>query len=53
MTPSKSKNPDYIQISGYIPRQKALKFKGQCKAKDVEISQVLEALIDEWMEKNP
>ncbi|MBG1258424.1 plasmid partition protein ParG [Nostoc commune] len=51
MTPSKSKNPEYIQVSGYISRQKAIKFRAYCKAKEIEISEVLEKLIDQWLEE--
>jgi len=51
MTPSKSRNADYIQVSGYIPRQKAIKFKAFCKALEIEISEVLEELIDQWLDE--
>lgn len=52
MAASKSKNPDYIQISGYITRPRANKFKSLCKEKELEISEVLEDLIEKWIEEN-
>jgi hypothetical protein len=51
MSPSKSKNADYIQVTGYIPRQKAIRFKAFCKAQEIEISEVLEKLIDKWLDE--
>lgn len=50
MNTSKSKNNNYSQISGYIPKDLALKFRVTCKAEQVEISEVLENLISQWLE---
>lgn len=49
MAASKRKDPEYQQVSGYIPKRLALKFKGFCTMEELEISEVLEKLIDEWV----
>ncbi|MCC5622947.1 hypothetical protein LC574_17170 [Nostoc sp. CHAB 5715] len=51
MSLSTSRNSEYAQISGYIPKELALKFRVTCKAEEVEISEVLEQLISEWLKK--
>jgi hypothetical protein len=49
MAASKRKDPDYQQISGYIPKHLALKFKGFCTMQELEISEVLADLIADWV----
>ena len=49
MAASKRKDPDYQQISGYIPKPLALKFKGFCTMQELEISEVLATLIESWV----
>ena len=46
---SKRHDPDYAQISGYIPKELALKFKSVCVAQDISISEVLERIIQDWL----
>ncbi len=51
MAASKRKDPDYQQVSGYIPKPLALKFKGFCTMQELEISEVLADLIEAWVKE--
>ncbi len=51
MAASKRKDPDYQQVSGYIPKPLALKFKGFCTMQELEISEVMTVLIDGWVQQ--
>lgn len=51
MAASKRKDPDYQQVSGYIPKPLALKFKGFCTMQELEISEVLAELIESWVKE--
>ncbi|MBD2414791.1 hypothetical protein FACHB389_28930 [Nostoc calcicola FACHB-389] len=52
--PSRGKgaNPNYMQISGYVPRELGLKFKISCTAKEITHSEALEQMINNWLEEN-
>lgn len=52
MTISKRKSPEYSQVCGYVKKPIALKFRVLCKAKEVELSQVMEDLITNWVAEN-
>jgi hypothetical protein len=49
---NKRLSKEYLQISGYVKKSIALRFRGTCKAKDLEISEVMEELIIKWLEEN-
>jgi len=49
MAASKRKDPEYQQVSGYVPKHLALKFKGFCTMEELEISEVLTELIAGWV----
>lgn len=51
MAASKRKDPDYQQVSGYVPKPLALKFKGFCTMQELEISEVMTLLIDGWVQE--
>lgn len=51
MAASKRRDPEYQQVSGYVPKQLALKFKGFCTMDEREISEVLTELIAAWVEE--
>jgi len=51
MAASKRKDPDYQQVSGYVPKHLALKFKGFCTMEELEISEVLTELIAGWVKE--
>ncbi|WP_190670552.1 hypothetical protein [Nostoc sp. FACHB-190] len=46
----KGANPDYMQISGYVPRELGLKFKIACTAKEITHSDALEQMINDWLQ---
>jgi len=52
MAASKRKDPEYQQVSGYVPKHLALKFKGFCTMEELEISEVLTELISGWVKKH-
>ena len=51
MAASKRKDPEYQQVSGYVPKTLALKFKGFCTMEELEISEVMTELIAQWVEQ--
>ena len=48
----KGANPDYMQISGYVPRELGLDFKVVCTAKQITHSEALEEMIKKWLQEN-
>lgn len=48
---TKRDDPDYAQVSGYIPKAKALKFKVVCTALQTTQSEALDEAISLWLEK--
>jgi len=44
-------NPDYQQISGYIPVELAKKFKIACTMRSLDQSEAIEAAIERWVEE--
>ncbi len=49
----KRRSEDYQQVSGYVRKNLAVKFKTYCKAKELEISEVLEEMIEKWLSEQP
>ena len=49
MTP-KRLNPDYSQITGLIHKTAFLKFKAECTMQERQMSEVLEEIIENWLE---
>lgn len=47
---SKRQDPGYQQVSGYVPKDLALKFKSICVAMEINISEAMEQMIQEWLE---
>lgn len=47
----KRQDPNYQQVSGYVPKPLALKFKSTCVALEIDISEALEQMIQEWLDK--
>ncbi len=48
---TKRDDPNYSQVSGYIPKAKALKFKVACTALQTTQSDALDEAISLWLEK--
>ena len=51
MASGKRRSEEYQQVIGYVRKPLAVKFKTYCRAKEVEISEVLEELIQKWVEE--
>ncbi|MBD2580141.1 hypothetical protein H6G50_21000 [Oscillatoria sp. FACHB-1406] len=48
---AKRDDPQYAQVSGYVPKKLALKFKASCTMQETDRSQALERAIALWLEK--
>lgn len=46
----KRENPNYIQISGHVPRDLGLQFKTVCAASELTLSEALEDALQKWIE---
>jgi hypothetical protein len=46
---TKRDDPNYAQVSGHIPKDKALEFKVACTRKQISQSEALEEAIDKWL----
>ena len=51
MAGGKREDPDYSQVSGYIPKKLALKFKAACTMRETTQSDALEKAIQAWLAK--
>lgn len=47
----KRKNPDYQQICFYLRKELGIKFKTICTAEELEQSEVLEGLVNKWIQE--
>ena len=43
-------NKNYRQISGYIPKNQALRLKAICAVLEIDQSQALEEMVTAWLE---
>ncbi|MBE9117218.1 hypothetical protein IQ249_15060 [Lusitaniella coriacea LEGE 07157] len=48
---AKRDDPKYAQVSGYIPKKLALKFKANCTMQETDQSEALERAITLWLEE--
>lgn len=49
---TKRDDPNYAQVSGYVPKDLARRFKIACTSKDISQSEGLEEALAEWLEKD-
>lgn len=49
---TKRSDPNYSQVSGYVPKELALRFRVACTAKEKSQSEVLEKALILWLEQN-
>lgn len=49
---TKRKDPNYSQVSGYVPKELALKFRVACTAKEISQSDALAKALILWLEQN-
>ena len=48
---TKRHDPDYLQLSGYIPKGLGLRFKSVCTLKEISISEALEDAVTRWLKE--
>ena len=51
MAGGKREDPDYAQVSGYIPKKLALKFRAACAMRETTQSDAIEEAVKVWLEK--
>jgi hypothetical protein len=49
---TKRSDPNYSQVSGYVPKELALKFRVACTAKEISQSDALAKALMFWLEQN-
>ena len=49
---SRRNDPNYAQVSGYITKELAMRFKIACTAKEVSQTDALEEAVRLWLEEN-
>jgi hypothetical protein len=49
MAGGKRDDPNYLQVSGYVPRDLGLQFKANCMLQEVSQSEALEEAIQLWL----
>jgi hypothetical protein len=47
---TKRDDPNYAQVSGYVPKNLARSFKIACTSKDMSQSEALEEALAKWLE---
>lgn len=48
---TKRDDPNYAQVSGYVPKELALRFKVLCTSEEVSQSEALEEALALWIQK--
>lgn len=48
---TKRDDPNYAQVSGYVPKELALRFKVLCTSEEVSQSEALEEALTLWIQK--
>lgn len=51
MAGGKREDPNYQQISGFIPKDLALKFKSQATLREKTLSVAIEEAVKKWLEE--
>ncbi len=49
MAASRRADPDFAQVSGYVKKDVALKFKAECTMQEVSQAEALEEAIQLWL----
>lgn len=52
MAAGRRTDPNYSQVSGYLPKDLVIRFKVTCTQKELSQTDALEQAIDAWLEKN-
>lgn len=51
MAANKRTDPGYLQVSGYIPKELALKFKAECTLKEISQAEALAEALQLWLDQ--
>ncbi len=51
MAASRRADPDFSQVSGYVKKDLALKFKAECTMREISLSEALEEALDLWLKQ--
>lgn len=49
---TKRDDPNYSQVSGYVPKDVARRFRIACTSKEISQSEALEEALEQWLEKD-
>jgi len=49
--PAKHSNPDYVQMTVYVPRELRNRVKARLAEQEMEFSGLVEAMLSEWLTK--
>ena len=49
---TKRDDPNYSQVSGYVPKGLARRFRIACTSKEISQSEALEEALEQWLEKD-
>ncbi|MBD1804189.1 ribbon-helix-helix protein, CopG family [Microcoleus sp. FACHB-SPT15] len=49
---TKRDDPNYSQVSGYVPKDLARRFRIACTSKEISQSEALEEALEQWLEKD-
>jgi hypothetical protein len=47
---TKRDDPNYSQVSGYVPKDLARRFRIACTSKEISQSEALEEALEKWLE---
>lgn len=49
---TKRDDPNYSQVSGYVPKDLARRFRIACSSEEISQSEALEKALEQWLEKD-
>lgn len=49
---TKRDDPNYSQVSGYVPKDLARRFRIACTSKEISQSEALEEALEQWLDKD-
>lgn len=49
--PAKHSNPDYVQVTAYVPRELRNRVKARLAEQEKEFSGLIEGMLGEWLAK--
>lgn len=49
--PAKHSNPEYVQVTAYVPREMRNKVKARLAELEMELSDLVEGMLSDWLAK--